>query len=304
MDSHPSISELDSRFGIPGAAQVVVGNGGLPKVRITTRAASADVYLHGAQVTSWQPTNSEEVLFVSERSRWENGRAIRGGIPICFPWFRAKADDPRAPAHGFVRTKEWKLDSVIAAEDDSVCVVLSTKSDASTRQLWPYDFLLVHRVTLGKTLRLDLIVTNTGNKPFRFEEALHTYFKVGSVEDVSVLGLEQVAYLDNNDGNREKVQARELRLTGPTDNAYINARGAAEVVDPVLRRKVRTDKENSATTIVWNPWSQGAANLSDLGAEEWRQMVCVEASNILGYAVTLQPGEQHALCTTLNIAVE
>ena len=304
MDSHPSISELDSRFGIPGAAQVVVGNGGLPKVRITTRAASADVYLHGAQVTSWQPTNSEEVLFVSERSRWENGRAIRGGIPICFPWFRAKADDPRAPAHGFVRTKEWKLDSVIAAEDDSVCVVLSTKSDASTRQLWPYDFLLVHRVTLGKTLRLDLIVTNTGNKPFRFEEALHTYFKVGSVEDVSVLGLEQVAYLDNNDGNREKVQARELRLTGPTDNAYINARGAAEVVDPVLRRKVRTDKENSASTIVWNPWSQGAANLSDIGAEEWRQMVCVEASNILGYAVTLQPGEQHALCTTLNIAVE
>jgi glucose-6-phosphate 1-epimerase len=304
MDSLPTISELDSRFGIPGVAQVVAGNGGLAKVRITTSAASADVYLHGAQVTSWQPANAGEVLFISERSRWEDGRAIRGGIPICFPWFRAKADDPRAPAHGLVRTKGWKLDSVIAAEDDSVCVVCSTASDASTRQLWPYDFHLVHRVTVGRSLRLELITTNTGSKPFRFEEALHTYFRVGSVEDVCVRGLERVAYLDNNDGNREKAQAGELRLTGPTDNAYINAHGAAEVVDPVLRRKIGTDKENSATTIVWNPWLQGAAQLIDLGNEEWRQMVCVEASNILGHAVPLQPGEQHALNATLSIATE
>ena len=295
-----TIDELNQRFEIPGIAQVLAGTGNLPKVRVTTPSASAEIYLHGAQITSWRPSNSEEVLFLSEHSRWEEGRAIRGGIPICFPWFRAKADNPQAPAHGFVRTKEWRLDA-LTAKNEAVVVTMSTESDDSTRRWWPHDFRITHRITVGKVLRLELIVTNTGSTPFRFEEALHTYFRVSDVRMARVRGLDQVTYLDNTDANRAKQQSGDVIFTAATDNAYLETHAAAELIDPSLRRILRTEKGNSATTIVWNPWQQGAASLSDLGHDEWQRMACVEASNILTAAISLAPGEEHTLSATLSV---
>lgn len=300
-DPSSQIDDLQRRFGIPGAAEVIAGRGGLPVVRVTTRAATAEICLHGAQVTSWQPAGAEKVIFLSERSRWEEGRAIRGGIPVCFPWFRAKKDDPAAPAHGVVRTKTWELNSVDGSDDGSVTVACSTESDADTRRWWPHDFRLVHRITCGAALRMELIVTNTGSSAFAFEEALHTYFRVAQVEDVRIFGLDGAAFLDNTDANREKVQSGALAIAQATDNAYLSAESPLELVDPVLRRTIRTEKENSATTVVWNPWQQGAAALSDLGDEEWRQMVCSEASNILSAAVSLDPGGRHTMRATLSV---
>jgi glucose-6-phosphate 1-epimerase len=294
------IDALNRRFEIPGIATVVPGSGGLAKVRVATPLASAEIYLHGAQVTSWQRAGAEEAIFLSEHSHWQDGRAIRGGIPICFPWFRAKADDPEAPAHGFVRTRGWQLDSVTAGKDGSAAVTCSTGSDDSTRRWWPHEFRIVYRITTGKALHLELTVTNLGSSPFVFEEALHTYFRVGAAEGVRVRGLDQVAYLDNTDGNREKVQSGDVVLAGPTDNAYLDTQGALELIDPALRRTLRTEKEGSATTVVWNPWRQGAASLADLGDDEWRQMACVEASNILQAAVSLAPGEEHTMGATLS----
>ena len=283
---------------------MVPGNGGLAKVRVTTSLAAGEVYLHGAQVTSWKPAGAEEAIFLSQHSHWQDGRAIRGGIPICFPWFRAKADDAQAPAHGFVRTREWQLDSVTAEGDGCVAVTCSTGSDDATRRWWPHEFRLVHRVTIGSSLHLELTVTNLGSAPFVFEEALHTYFRVGAAERARVRGLDQVTYLDNTDGNREKVQSGDVALTAPTDNAYLNTRSALELIDPTLHRILRTNKQNSETTVVWNPWQQGAATLADLGADEWRLMTCVEASNILRSAVSLAPGEQHAMGATLSTVAQ
>jgi glucose-6-phosphate 1-epimerase len=295
---------LDRQFGISGLVRVVAANGGLPKLEVTSKLASAEIYLHGAQVTSWKPAGAEEVIFLSARSHWEDGRAIRGGIPVCFPWFRGKADNPKAPAHGFVRTREWRLDSVRAKEDGSVVAVFSTESDAATRSWWAHEFQLTLRVTIGKTLGLELIARNTGSARFLFEEALHTYFRVGEAAHVRVRGLNGASYLDNVDQNREKTQAGDVVLMGTTDNAYLNTQNAAELVDPVLRRTVRTEKGNSGTTVVWNPWQQGAASLSDLGDDEWQQMACVEASNILSAAVWLGPGEEHTMRATLSVAAK
>jgi glucose-6-phosphate 1-epimerase len=128
----PSIEELNQRFAIAGVAQIAAGNGGLPRVSVSIPTATAEIYLHGAQLTSWCPAGGEEVIFLSKQSQFEPGRAIRGGIPVCFPWFRNKADDPKAPSHGFVRTKAWQLDSV-ALSGDAVTVSLSTASDEGTR---------------------------------------------------------------------------------------------------------------------------------------------------------------------------
>jgi glucose-6-phosphate 1-epimerase len=304
MDQLENIDALNRRCAIAGIAQVVLGNGGLLKVQITTATATAEIYLHGAQVTAWKPLGAQEVIFVSDQSHWQNGKAIRGGVPICFPWFRAKADDPHAPSHGVVRTKQWRLDSITSETDGSVVVICSTESDESTRRWWPHEFCLEHRIMVGSALSMELTASNTGSTPLRFEEALHTYFRVGQAESVRVRGLDGVTYLDNTDANRAKVQLGDVIFTAATDNAYLNTPAPLKLVDCVLHRTVQTEKQNSATTVVWNPWQQGAASLADLGNEEWRGMACVEVSNILESAISLGPGEEHTMRSILRIEPE
>src|SRR6266568_9055308 len=202
MDTVSVAAELDSRFGIPGVAEVCEGNGALPRVQITSAFGSGEMYLHGAHVTSWKPAgnNEDEVLFLSTKSRWQEGQAIRGGIPICFPWFRATADDPKAPAHGFVRTRNWQLESIVK-DKPGVCVSMSTESDDQTRRWWPAEFRLVHRVVFGSELTMELVCTNAGKTDLRFEEALHTYNRVADVANVRLQGLDTVHFLDNTDSN-------------------------------------------------------------------------------------------------------
>ena len=232
MPTSPSIDELNQRFGVSGVASITAGNNGLPRVCVNIPPATAEIYLHGAQLTSWHPAGAGEVIFLSQHAQWEPGRAIRGGIPVCFPWFRNKADDPKAPAHGFVRTKAWQLDSV-ESKGDAALVSLSTASDAATRAWWPHDFHLTHRLTIGAELTQELIVSNTGNTPLRFEEALHTYYRVGGAEAVRVKGLDGVAYLDNTDGNTKKRQKGDIVFTGQTDSAYLDTTRAVEISDPL-----------------------------------------------------------------------
>jgi glucose-6-phosphate 1-epimerase len=296
-----SIADLDRRFGIAGLAQVLADDGGIPKVRVTAPQCSGDICLHGAQVMSWRPTGVQEVIFLSRHARWVEGSAIRGGIPICFPWFRAKRDNPRAPAHGVVRTRVWELEA-IARNGDGVAVSMSIASDAGTRRWWPGDFRLLHRVTFGSELKLELTVSNSGASPFRFEEALHTYHRGGDVRKVRVHGLDGVTYLDNTESNREKVQQGDVVINSPTDSAYVNTQATLELLDPTLNRSIHIAKQNSRTTVIWNPWAEGARALSDLGEDEWQQMVCVEASNVLENAVELAPAADHTMTATIGVS--
>jgi glucose-6-phosphate 1-epimerase len=258
------------------------------------------MYLHGAHVTSWKPAGNDEVVFISTKARWEEGQAIRGGIPICFPWFRGKSDDPHAPAHGVVRTKMWRLES-ITENESGVAVTMFTQSDEQTRKWWPGEFRLVHRVTFGSELHLELVCTNTGTTFFRFEEALHTYNRIANIQDARVRGLDGVSYLDNTESNKEKTQRGDVLIASPTDSAYCNTRSEVELVDPDKKRRIRLRKEHSLSTVVWNPWSEGAARLQDLGDGEWRQFLCVEASNILDAAITLAPGQEHRMAAVLTV---
>lgn len=300
METLSHIDALNVRFGIAGIAQIKAGRGGLPIVHLTSPAATAEISLYGAQVTQWKPAGAEEVLFLSEKSYWESGRAIRGGIPVCFPWFGDKADDATAPKHGYVRTREWRLDSLSALDDGSVTLVCITENDASTRGLWPHEYCVAYRITVGVKLRLELTVINRGKSPMRFEEALHSYLQVGRVQDVTVAGLDGLTYLDKTDKYREKAQSGEVTITAETDRIYLNASGPVDVVDPELGRIVRTEKVNSQNTVVWNPWSEQVAKLPDMDIHQWEKMVCVEAGNVQGAAIQLDPGEEHTMRTTLS----
>jgi glucose-6-phosphate 1-epimerase len=295
-----TIEELNARLGIAGRAQVLAGEAGIPKVHVTAPQCNGEMQLHGAQVTSWKPAGAEEAIFLSRQARWEEGKAIRGGIPVCFPWFRAKADDSRAPAHGVVRTKIWTLESV-EQNADGITVSMSTQSDPDTRRWWPADFRVLHRVTFGSELRLELTVSNTGANPFRFEEALHTYYRVGDVRKVRVRGLDRVTYLDNTDSNKKKKQNGDVVISSPTDNAYMNTQNPLQLIDPVLNRSIQVTKQHSDSTVIWNPWAEGARALSDLGDDEWQHMVCVEGSNILENAVELATSADHKITVTMTV---
>ena len=301
MGAMSTVAELDRRFGMPGIAKIVEGNGGLPEVRITSPQAGGEMYLHGAHVSSWKPSGGEEVLFVSSRSHWDDGRAIRGGVPVCFPWFGDKADDPKAPAHGFARTKAWQLESIVPGRD-AATVSMFTESDESTKRWWPADFRLVHRATFGRELSLELVLTNTGERALRFEEALHAYYRVGHIEKVRVRGLDGVHYVDKTDRNQKKTQQGDIMITTETDRVYLNTEHEVELEDPVSRRLVRVAKENSLTSVVWNPWAQKARALSDLGDDEWKQMICIETSNVGDFAVDLAPGQQHTTKAIVSVA--
>jgi len=297
----PSVASLQEQFGIPGAASIVAGNGGLAKVVISGAEASGEMYLHGAHVTSWIPQDGSEGLYLSPNSLWQDGRAIRGGVPICFPWFGDKQGDPSAPAHGVVRTKSWELESIERAEQ-GIVVTMSTASDDNSRKWSPFEFRLVCRVTFARELTLELTTTNVGPAPVSFEEALHAYFAVVNVESAFVQGLEGNRYIDKTDNRTEKMQPDDIYLSGETDRVYLDTQQALRLFDPNQERCINVEKQNSQTTVVWNPWVQKSIDLKDLGTDAWKHFVCIETSNVAPFAVELQPGDSHMMAAVISIA--
>src|SRR6266702_8924509 len=257
MATPAPLSELNRRFEIPGIAKIVDGRGGLPCVRVSSPRATGEIYLHGAHVASWKPAGGEEALYVSSKSKWQDGAAIRGGVPVCFPWFSTRAEDPRSPAHGLVRTKTWQLEGITHADHD-VTIALSTSFDESTRKTWFGDFHLLFCATFGEQLRLELIVTNHGTSTFRFEEALHSYFRVGNVAVGKLHGLNGVPYVDKTDAQRERHQHGAIQISSETDRIYRNTLATVEIEDAAARRRLLVAKENSRDTVIWNPWSDKA----------------------------------------------
>lgn len=285
------------------ADQVVVerGPGGVSRVRVRGARADAEVLLHGALVTRWQPAGAAPVLFLSGRAPDAPGRAPRGGVPLVFPWFGPHPTDRRAPMHGFARTRPWRL---VASEvaDDAVALELALEDDAETRAAWPPAFALRYRVTVGDALTLALEVVNRSDAPFTFEVALHTYLAVGDVERIAITGLEDTPYIDKVDAfTRKRHDGGPLRLTGETDRVFLGTRARCVVADPALGRRLSVDKTGSATTVVWNPWATRAAAIADLEAGGWRRMVCVETANAADDAVSLAAGGRHVTSATLRV---
>ena len=270
---------------------------------LTGSWGSGSVHAHGAHVMSWDPAGHDPVLWVSSRATDSYGSAIRGGIPVCFPWFGPGRTGDRTPSHGFARVVEWRRTTGPDPAADTAAVRFElTHEDLEPRwrEAFPYGFRAVYTVEFGAELTASLEVHNTGGEAFDFEQALHTYLAVGDCRRIGIEGMDGVGYHDKVTG-RDAVQSGTLRLTGETDRVFYTT-GGARVRDPVLGRTLAVGTEGSATTVVWNPWREKAAGMADFGRDEWTGMVCVEAANVLDAAVTLAPGQTHVL--SQRIAVE
>jgi glucose-6-phosphate 1-epimerase len=274
---------------------------GLGCVDVESATGTARVYFHGAHLSAWHPAHaSVPVLWLSRESRFQADRPIRGGVPICYPWFGPHPSDRSAPAHGFVRLAEWTLEQAMESEDGVVTLAFSLDGDEHSSPAWPHAFRIAHRITIGTELMMALEVSNRGRKPFRFEEALHTYFSVSNIEEVSVSGLERVSYLDKVEGGAQKEPAgTRVRFTGETDRVYLDTVETCIIEDPGMGRRIRIAKSGSRSTVVWNPWIVKAGALPDFGDDEWRGMLCVETANIGHEAVGLEPGRTHVMTATI-----
>ena len=298
-----TIDQLNASFAIPGILSFDE-HSSLIRARISTPACNGELYLQGAHITAWQPANEQPVLFLSEKSAFAPGKAIRGGIPIIFPWFgprTATPENPRTdgPAHGFARTQPWKLDFGAYAADE-LHLSLSLEPTELSRSLGFDNFLVAYQITFGKELKLRLSVANDGNEPLPFEEALHTYLQVGDVEQARVHGLYETEYLDKTDNFARKTQTEPiLTFAGPTDRPYLNTTSPIAVDDPALHRRITVTKANSKTTVVWNPWAN--AGLPDMADDGWLHMLCIESANAAEDALRLQPHEAHVMETTISV---
>jgi glucose-6-phosphate 1-epimerase len=288
-----TVDQLNDRFAVGDAARFEAGEGGLKRLAIATPHATAQVYLHGAHVAQWQPDGFAPVLWLSQRSHFAAGKPIRGGVPICFPWFGPNADDPAAPAHGLARTKAWDVAGVHRTADGEVVVELETLV---------LDFAVTYTVTVGPSLTMTLHARNRAAAPRRFEAALHTYFTVGDVRQVRIAGLAGATYIDKVDAARRKVQGAEpIMFTQETDRVYLDTTAACVLDDPVLLRRITVEKAGSQTTVVWNPWTAKAARMEDFGDDEWPGMCCIETANVADHAVTLSPGGDHGMTAAIHV---
>ncbi len=297
----PSSAADFRHWEIPGLAVFEDAPGGLVRLRISTPLCEAEVWLHGAHVTRYQRTGEEPLLFVSAASHFAPGKAIRGGVPVIFPWFGARAGHPDSPAHGFARTLPWEVEALALGDHGTVALTLRLDSNDATHAYWPHEFVLRHRITFGAQLDLQLEVGNVSAAPIQFEEALHTYLAVCDVRHVSVTGLEGAAYLDKVDAFQCKLEGAEpIRITGETDRIYLNTRTACVLHDPALSRHITVEKSGSDSTVVWNPWIAKAKAMSDFGDDEWPAMLCIETANVGKSAITLAPGATHTMRATLQ----
>lgn len=287
---------------LPDGARIETGPGGLERLALATRKhGEAHVFLHGAHVARYEPRGHRPVLWMSGESRFEAGKAIRGGVPVCFPWFGPKAGSPDAPLHGFARIRPWALRSVAPDGDGGLRATFELLSDEATRVFFAHDLRVSLEVALGPVLGLTLDVRNTGPFPFTFEAALHSYFALSDVRQCRVVGLEGTAYLDKTEGGaRRPAEPSPIVVAAETDRVYLGTEATVTIEDPAWARRIAVGKTGSRTTVVWNPWIAKAKAMPDFGDDEWPGMICVETANALDDAVALAPGASHTMAAVIE----
>jgi glucose-6-phosphate 1-epimerase len=266
---------------------VVSGVNGLPKVVLEHSSGSrAEVYLNGAQMTSWIPAGGHEMLFLSERADFENGKPIRGGIPVVFPQF---ADSGPLPKHGWLRTGTWRLREI---PSELVAATFDIEEDPHSMSLWPHPYHVELKVSLGKTfLELALSVHNPGAEAFEFTCALHSYFAVGDVRNAEVSGLAGCQYIDKVKGGVVTLENEQgVRIISETDRIYVNAPPILALHDLARETNLELASSGFRDAVVWNPWEVAGSHIADFGKTEYLKMLCVEAANAV-IPVSLEPGE-------------
>ncbi len=303
-----NLQQLTDHFALPGVLAFEADHNGLTRAQITLPAGKATVYLHGAHVTHWQPAGQAPVLWLSELSAFAPGKPIRGGIPVCFPWFAndtgnharsASGEAKPGPSHGFARIEDWEL-AFAALAGEALHLTFTLGPNDLSRSFGYDHFRVAYEVVVGQNLTVRLTVANSGTTPLPFEEAFHTYF-AADPRRAELTGLESAPYIDKTDGMKLKTgPVTPLLLDKWTDRLYPGTATTVVIHDNAHGRTITVAKQNSHSTVVWNPYPEASKTMPDLAPDAWQHFLCVEAANAGSDTVKLAPGEAHTMQAVLT----
>ena len=276
---------------------------GLEYLEVQNTHAVAKIALQGGHVVWWRPKSSaQDVLWLSSNARYEKGRSIRGGVPICWPWFGQHPTDGTFCNHGFARVIPWRHAKSIQLKNGATKIILKMlPTKEATKQL-TYNYELELTIVVGETLYLNLKTTNLSDNPFTISEGYHTYFYVSDIENIKITGLENTVYTDKFDNFNRSIQKSSIRFDGAFDRVYSNTSNDCYIEDEKFNRVITVKKSNSNSTVVWTPWEEIAKNMGDMGSkDEWRRMVCVETANLHEHSVVIYPSLSHSIATEYSV---
>jgi D-hexose-6-phosphate mutarotase len=303
------LHDLNDRYAIPFKLRFKALGDGLIAADISNPHATASICLQGGQVLSWQPTSTvEPVIWLSSAAKFSPQTSIRGGIPVCWPWFSAHSSEVSFPMHGFARTQPWQVKGSRSLDNGSTEIRLTMPITTAMQAMWSHQAQLDMLINVGETLKIALITRNLGVSDFTITEALHTYFSVSDVAQVQVEGLDGIHFHDKAAGWTEGDQAGAIGFAAEVDRVYVNTPQRCTIVDPAWQRHIHIAKLGSQSTVVWNPWAARAAQMGDLGNADhevnqdgWKRFVCVESANARENAVTVPAGKSHTMAVEYRV---
>lgn len=298
------IEELDELFSIEGELGFAELENDLIFITVSNKHADADICLYGGHVTSFKPRNSMEILWLSPDSNFEVGSPIRGGIPVCFPWFGPHKTDQEKPQHGFARLMYWDVLETATLPSGETVIRLQLCSSDETKTYWPFDFCAELTMTVGTMLTVTLKVTNTSDVPFEYSCALHSYFSLSAIDNIAITGLDGITYYNQNTGENGVQDEPFLQINEPLTRHYLDTETPVVIEDSIFRRRIKVDKSGSKVTTVWNPGEETCAKIGDLPDDAWETFVCVEATNAFDYPIRLAPGESHETSAFIGSVIQ
>jgi glucose-6-phosphate 1-epimerase len=291
------IEQLNSAFCLNAdELRIVPGKGNLPCIEIDNGKARALISIYGGQVLSYQPSNADsDLMFLSNLAYFAPPKAIKGGIPICWPWFGPDPEEKGRPAHGFARNSTWKIQQTGRLDNGDTLAILRLEADEANRNIWPYEFELDLQIIVGERLNLTLITRNKSDSRIYITQAMHSYFNIGDINQTRVLGLEGCAFIDKVDGEKRKQQEGSVSFAGEVDRIYQDTPSRLTIEDRSMNRKIHIDSTGSQSAVVWNPWSEISTNMADLEDNDYQRFVCVETTNAADDLVSVEAGEDFQL---------
>ena len=289
------LDQLNESYGIAEQLRFISGSGDMPIADIHNELGQAQIALQGAHVLGYQAKGQEPIIWMSNEATYAPGKSLRGGVPVCWPWFGPHASDSSLPGHGPARTSDWKPVASESLADGSTKISFEMIETKKTREQCAHPLSVRLHVTIGSSLALELETTNLGNTAFTLGEAFHTYFLVGDVRLAHVEGLDGCEYIDKMDGGVRKAQQGSLTISAESDRIYLGTGNHSEIIDPAMGRKIVIRSEGSGSMVVWNPWEATANKMGDLGPDGFLNMLCVETTNAADDVVELAAGATHRM---------
>ena len=295
------IEELEEKYSIEGEVGFAELVDGFPFITVINKFAEADISLYGAQVTNFRTYNTMDMLWLSPTSHFEIGRAIRGGIPICFPWFGPHKSDAEKPQHGFARLMFWNVVETQSQSNGETLVRLQLCSSEKTHEYWAHDFCAELTIIVGKSLSTTLKVTNTSSETIEYTSALHSYFNLSAIENISIEGLQNTKYYNQLDSTESIQKEPVLKIQKAETRHYLETESDCVINDNAFGRRISVAKHGSKVTTVWNPWEESSREIEDMTDDSYQTFVCVEAVNAFDDIIKLDAGESHETSAIIGL---